>query len=129
MKFNNRIVQFRTYNDFCEEQVAKAIGVSLEIYKKYESGELTPTIDIVEKLADCYKVTVNEFYGFVPRLTLHSNEVDDDDTLTPDVPEELLEMTKLSWDEKELIIFYRRYQHKESLMNDIEENRKAKLEE
>lgn len=84
--------------------LAEVLGITEDEYKDYESNKTIPTIDITTQLAKIYKVSVDEFYGNVPRLTLHSNE---HDMLFDDVSESLLKMGELSWDETQLILYYR----------------------
>ena len=100
----NRIKQFREYNKLKEEILAAFLGISLETYRNYENGIENPGIDIIEKLAHCYKVTVDEFYGYTPRLALHSDITPHDDE---NVSPETLKMSDLSWDEMQLILYYR----------------------
>ena len=101
----NNIKQFREYNNIKEEILADFLGISLETYRNYEKGIENPDIDIIEKLAHCYKVTTDEIYGKSPRLALHSDipPLDDDES----VPQKTLKMSDLSWDEMQLILYYR----------------------
>lgn len=111
----NRIKQFREYNNINPEQIAEIIGVSTNTYEEFESGKAVPTIDIIEKLAKSYKVTIDEFYGYTPRLTLHDKNFD----FSTDVPEQTLKMSDLSWDEIQLILHYRQLEDKESLIKNV----------
>ncbi len=107
---STRIKQFREYNDFTPENIAKVIGINVEKYLNYEKGTENPTIDIIMKLADCYRVTADEFYGYTPRLELYQSEENPDvvKNSDEDVPEEILKLSKLTWDEQQLILYYRR---------------------
>lgn len=121
----NRIKQFREYNELEPFYLAEVLGVSIDTYNDYESGKEVPTIDIVHALAHCYKVTVDEFYGYSPRLMLHNKNTDlpdDDDTIS----ESLLRMADLSWDEKKLILHYRISENKEAIINQLLEAEKSK---
>ena len=100
----NRIKQFREYNGLSKELLAKHLKIDTETYDAFEKGSLVPDIDIVHELCKYYKVTVNEFYGYTPRITLHSPEVED---TTDEVDERILKMSDLSWDESQLILYYR----------------------
>ena len=111
----NRIKQFREYNNLEQKQVADVIGISEELYKEFEYGRAVPTIDIIEKLAKCYKVTVDEFYGYTPTLTLYDKSVDFGD----DVDNKTLKLSDLSWDETQLILHYRQLEDKEPLIKEI----------
>ena len=100
----NRMKQFREYNKLDYNLVAEVLGITEQEYKDFESNKKMPTIDIITNLAALYKVTVDEFYGYTPRLSLHSEE---NDIIFDDVGENLLKMSDLSWDEAQLILYYR----------------------
>lgn len=110
----NRIKQFREYNKLDCKLVAEVLGIDEQEYKDFESNKTLPTIDIITTLAKFYKVTVDEFYGYTPRLTLHSKE---SETHFDDVSENILKMSDLSWDEAQLILYYRT--HKEDDNDEI----------
>lgn len=114
----NRIKQFREYNDLEPFFLAEVLGISLEKYKNYESGKEVPTIDVVHALARCYKVTVDEFYGYSPRLVLHNKDLFEDDEYDK-VDNKLLKMSDLSWDEAKLILYYRNLEDKDELLKTI----------
>ena len=112
----NRIVQFREYNKIPIETIAKALNISQEEYLKYESGTIMPDMATITSLAKIYKVTVNEFYGPTPRLTLH----DDPDTTQPELnSDKEFKFAELSIDEKELILKYRLSENKEEIFDFI----------
>lgn len=100
----HRMKQFREYNNLDCKLVAEALGITENEYKDFESNRTIPTMDIISTLAKLYKVTVDEFYGNVPRLTLHSKE---HDMLFDDVSENILKMSDLSWDESKILLYYR----------------------
>ena len=104
----HRIKQFREYNNLDCKMLAEVLGISEDEYRDYESNKSTPTIDTIEKLAKLYKVSVNEFRGNVPLLTLHSKE---NDMLFDDFSENILKMSDLSWDEAQLILYYRAHKN------------------
>lgn len=112
----NRIQQFRQYNKLEPSQLAEILGIDVELYNNYENGKAVPPIDIITKLAGCYKVTVDEFYGYTPRLTLHSK---DDDFFDEPVDFSILKMSDLSWEESKIILLYRNTENKEEILNAI----------
>ena len=114
----NRIKQFREYNDLEPFFLAEVLGISLEKYNNYESGKEVPTIDVVHALARCYKVTVDEFYGYSPRLVLHNKDLFEDAEYDK-VDNKLLKMSDLSWDEAKLILYYRNLEDKDELLKTI----------
>ncbi len=113
----NRIQQFREYNKLDKKQIAEILEIDVDLYNDYENGNISPNIDIVEKLAKCYKVTVDEFYGYTPRLTLHAEK--DDKFFDEDVDKTVLKMSDLSWDEAKLILLYRNSENKEDIIKKI----------
>lgn len=114
---NHRMIQFRQYSGFSEENIAKALNITVEEYKEYESGRLRPNIELIASLAMLYKVTVDEFYGYSPKLTLHSSDFEEREPVG--VPESTLKLSDLSWDEQELILFYRKNPDKEDILHYI----------
>ena len=107
----NRMKQFREYNNLDCALVAEVLGISESEYKDFENNKTTPTIDIITALASFYKVTVDEFYGYTPRLSLHSEEKE---FQFDDVSESILKMSDLSWDEARLILYYRAHKDEEN---------------
>lgn len=110
----NRMKQFREYNNLDCKLIAEVLGIDEQEYKDFESNKSQPSIDIITTLSKFYKVTVDEFYGYTPRLTLHSKE---NEMHFDDVSENILKMSDLSWDEAQLILYYRT--HKEDDNDEI----------
>lgn len=104
----NRLKQFREYNGLDCKLVAEILGITEEEYCNFENNKALPTIDMINILTTAYKVTLNEFYGYTPRLYLHS---ECDDVWFDDVPETTLKMSDLSWDEAQLILYYRAHKY------------------
>lgn len=104
----NRMKQFREYNKLDCNLVAKVLGISEKEYKDFENNKALPTIDIITTLSKFYKVTVDEFYGYTPRLSLHSQE---NEIQFDDVSENILKMSDLSWDEAQIILYYRAHKN------------------
>ena len=101
----SRIRQFREYCGMHPEQIAKSLGVEVQRYLSFEEGTEIPTIDILEKIAAIYKITLDELYGYSPRMTVMSP--DREDRLADRVQPDLLKMSDLSWEEQQLILTYR----------------------
>ena len=119
----NRMKQFREYNNLNCKLVAEVLGITEKEYKDFESNKSAPTIEIITSLAKLYKVTVDEFYGYTPRITLHSKE---NEFEFDEVSEGLLKMSDLSWDEAQLILYYRAHKDDEDdeIIKKILENNK-----
>ena len=110
----NRMKQFREYNKLDYKLVAEVLGISESEYRDFENNKTAPTIDIITELSKLYKVTVDEFYGYTPRLAIASEEKD---IQFDDVDEATLKMSDLSWDEAKIILYYRA--HKEDSNDEI----------
>lgn len=110
----HRIKQFRQYNKIDKSVLAEAIGVSVEKYDDFENGIQTPDIETIEKLCRCYKVTVDEFYGYTPRLELHDNEAD---TPASPIDFKLLQMGDITAEETLLLLRYRQSDKKEEVLH------------
>ena len=104
----NRMQQFRDHNKLDCKLVAEVLGISENEYKDFENNKALPTIDIITTLSKFYKVTVDEFYGYTPRLSLHSQE---NEIQFDDVSENILKMSDLSWDEAQIILYYRAHKN------------------
>ena len=100
----HRLKQFREYNKLDCKQIANALGVTEQEYIDFESNKTTPTIDTLTTITRIYKITLDEFYGNHSHLALRSRE---HDMLFDDASESTLKMSDLSWDEAQLILYYR----------------------
>ncbi len=120
----NRMKQFREYNGLDIEMLAQVLEISADKYIAFEEGKEIPTFDLIEKMAICYKVSVDEFYGYTPRLAVYDSSMQDPDD---EVDERILKMSDLSWDESQLILYYRNLENKEDLikqvLNEIKEDK------
>ncbi len=114
----NRLKQFREYNKISCEILAKLLGITESDYINFENDTTSPSILQIERLAFFYNVTVDEFYGFTPRLTLNSQperpETDDDI-----VDKSILKLSQLSWDEIQVLLHYRNSDNKEEIIKNI----------
>ena len=113
----SRIRQFREYCGMHPEQVAKSLGVEVQRYLSFEEGTEIPTIDLLEKIAAIYKVTLDELYGYSPRVTVMSP--DREDRLGERVQPDLLKMSDLSWEEQQLVLTYRLRPDKEQFIQRV----------
>ena len=114
----HRMKQFREYNGLEKWMVAEILNITPEKYDELEGGKEEPTIDMIQDLARCYSVTVDEFYGYTPRLTLNSDKEsfgDSDDK----VDDSLLKMSNLTWEEMQLILYYRKKGSDDSIIRTI----------
>ncbi len=112
----SRLKQFREYNGFHIDSVAEILGISTENYLKIENGTAPADIDVLSKLAVYYRVTVDELYGYTPRIALHDKSIEQDDG---EVSQRLLKMADLSWDEAQIILYYRSINDTDGFKDDL----------
>jgi len=70
--FGDRLRELRTGRDLSQRQLAEQIGTSGPIIGRYERGDASPSIDVVEKLADAFEVSVDYLIGRTDRQLLDS---------------------------------------------------------
>lgn len=66
--------ELRKGKKLSQDQVAKALGVSLRAYQNYEYNQREPNIEIINKIADFYNVTTDYLLG---RDTVTQSTVDE----------------------------------------------------
>lgn len=98
MKINEKIKELRKKNNLTQKEMAKKLGVSLSSLQKYEYGDFYPSIEVIKKIVDFFKITLNEF----------------------------LDVSDISNEEKEIINWNinRSRELEKEIENDIEENTK-----
>ncbi len=68
-----RILDLREISDYTVEQMAQALGVPVDEYAKYESGEVDMPISFLVKLGEVFHVDMTELLtGEAPRLNVLS---------------------------------------------------------
>lgn len=65
---------FRTINHYSKEDVAEFINISPSEYISYETGTMTPGIDILQKLAILYNLN-EPILGVHPQQNMHSSQI------------------------------------------------------
>jgi transcriptional regulator with XRE-family HTH domain len=58
-----RLKEMRSFHNFTQVQISKALGISQQTYTGYETGKHMPDIDTLVKLADIYKVSADYILG------------------------------------------------------------------
>lgn len=54
---NETLKYLRSQNNFSQNKVAEYLGISRQMYMKYESGETEPTVKCIRELSKLYNVT------------------------------------------------------------------------
>lgn len=63
MSFGENVKRLRKKNKLTQTELANMINKTIRTVQKYESGEITPTVDIIELVAKALNVTASELLG------------------------------------------------------------------
>lgn len=63
MNIGENIKKSRNDNKIKQLDLAKTLGISVRTLQKYESGEINPPLDRINKIADALSVTTNDLIG------------------------------------------------------------------
>lgn len=58
-----RLKDLREDNDYLQKDIAKLLGISQQYYSQYELGKYTMPIELLIKLAQHYKVSLDYLVG------------------------------------------------------------------
>ena len=61
--FSDRLLELRKERGLSQKEIAKAIGVDVRAYQRYEYGEREPQISTFFRLADFYSVGLEYLAG------------------------------------------------------------------
>lgn len=61
--FGNWVLALRKQKGWSQPELGKAVGTSGAIVGRYERGEITPSIEVVRKLAEAFGVTLDYLVG------------------------------------------------------------------
>jgi len=59
-----KLKEIRLNRGFTQTEVAKKIGIAQVTYCNYENGNREPDINTLIKLADLFKVSIDELFGY-----------------------------------------------------------------
>ena len=60
MKFSEHLVFLREKKKISQKELAKAIGISVHAYQRFEYGEQEPRLSVLIALADFYGLSLDE---------------------------------------------------------------------
>lgn len=63
MTFGENLIKIRKSKNMTQEKFAKEIGIGLASLQRYESGERSPTLDTLNKIADGLKIGLRDIVG------------------------------------------------------------------
>lgn len=63
LKLSERLHSLRKERMLTQTDAAKAVGISMKSYCRYEAGEREPTASVLVRIADFYNVTTDYLLG------------------------------------------------------------------
>ena len=63
MKISEVIKEKRKEFNMTQEELAKKVGVSRQMIKRYENGENFPSMFVIDKLSEVFNLSINEVLG------------------------------------------------------------------
>ena len=63
MKISEVIKEKRKEFNMTQEELAKKVGVSRQMMKRYENGENFPSMFVIDKLSEVFNLSINEVLG------------------------------------------------------------------
>lgn len=67
--FPDILKELRRLHPTPQSELAQALGVSRSTISMYECGEREPNFEILKKIADYYRVDLNDLLGYEPKLS------------------------------------------------------------
>lgn len=67
MNFSEHLVFLREKKNFSQKELAKAAGISVHAYQRFEYGEQEPRLSVLVALADFYGISVDELICHTPK--------------------------------------------------------------
>ncbi|WP_368252047.1 helix-turn-helix domain-containing protein [Enterococcus sp. 2201sp1_2201st1_B8_2201SCRN_220225] len=61
--FGQTLTELRKQKKLTQEEMAKIIGVARTTYSSYEQGRRTPDVDVQNKIADYFNVSLDYLHG------------------------------------------------------------------
>ena len=62
-KFSNNLKMLRQEEKLNQKKLAELVGVSQQCVSEWENGKIEPTLTYLWKLADVFKVSIDELVG------------------------------------------------------------------
>lgn len=63
MDLGKKIVELRKQKDFNRDALGKIVGTSGAVIGRYERGEITPSVDMAQKIAQALEVSLDYLVG------------------------------------------------------------------
>lgn len=77
MTLGNKIAQYRKNLNITQDALAQQLGVTNQAVSKWESDQCCPDVTLLPKLADIFRVTIDELFGreVQPKEAVDSSEI------------------------------------------------------
>lgn len=62
MSFQNKLLELRKNHGLSQKKLADELGVAQSSINYWEKGQRTPSFNVVQKIADYFRIPVNYFY-------------------------------------------------------------------
>ena len=79
MIFSERLKTRRTTNRLSQRELADRIGVGKSQISYYENGERFPSVDVLIKLSDVFRVTTDYLLGISREKIINLSDLNDED--------------------------------------------------
>lgn len=79
MIFSERLKTLRTTNRLSQRELADRIGVGKSQISYYENGERFPSVDVLIKLSDVFRVTTNYLLSISREKIINLSDLNDED--------------------------------------------------
>lgn len=93
--FGNRICALRTQYGYTQEKLGKILGVSNKAVSKWENGTTQPRLQMLEKLAACFDMSVEQLLEYESEKPEVQTEIPNK-PINTDIPEEIDKSPQLS---------------------------------
>lgn len=67
MELGERLAAWRKFKDVSQGDVARALNISRAAVSQWEEGDTAPTQGNLQLVVDFFEVTMEEFYGPIPK--------------------------------------------------------------
>ena len=80
-ELGEKIKKMRLRAGLTQEQAAKILNVGRSTYTKYELGGITPSVEVLQKMAEAFKVPIYDFFQDFLEVSMSEAGYDDLDDL------------------------------------------------
>lgn len=63
MNLQEKIQRHRKQKKWSQSELAKVLGISRDAVSKYERGDMTPSVEVVRRLAEVFEVSLDYLLG------------------------------------------------------------------